>query len=258
MDRLFFGVDFPVKLGVVDIIEDLLESRAGHCEYFATATTLLLRRCGIPARYAVGYAVHERSGRGYVVRQSDAHAWCLVWDNASRKWRDFDTTPTEWIAKEAKHAGPLRWLGDAWNRLRFEWSKIWWGQSQVRQYILWGLLPVLALLLYRILFRQRRRSGSSRGPDGAFAWPGLDSEFYQLERALAERGIPRHPSESLSEWLERAVTATGLDEWRDPLRRLLRLHYRLRFDPQGLNPSDRDALRRETRACLNHCSIAKR
>ena len=32
----------------------LLSSRSGHCEYFATATVLLLRELGIPARYAVG------------------------------------------------------------------------------------------------------------------------------------------------------------------------------------------------------------
>ena len=40
----------------------LLRTHAGHCEYFATATVLLLRQLGIPARYAVGYAVHEASG----------------------------------------------------------------------------------------------------------------------------------------------------------------------------------------------------
>ena len=33
----------------------LLRTRSGHCEYFATATVLLLRQLGIPARYAVGY-----------------------------------------------------------------------------------------------------------------------------------------------------------------------------------------------------------
>src|ERR1017187_4049936 len=47
----------------------LLRTRSGHCEYFATATVLLLRKLGIPARYAVGYAVHESAGRKYVVRR---------------------------------------------------------------------------------------------------------------------------------------------------------------------------------------------
>ena len=62
----------------------LLRTRSGHCEYFATATVLLLRQLGIPARYAVGYAVHECAGQKYVVRQRDAHAWCLVWNPEQR------------------------------------------------------------------------------------------------------------------------------------------------------------------------------
>ena len=37
----------------------LLNSRSGHCEYFAASTVLILRALGIPARYAIGYLVHE-------------------------------------------------------------------------------------------------------------------------------------------------------------------------------------------------------
>ena len=58
----------------------LLKTRAGHCEYFATATVLLLRELGIPARYAVGYAVHETSRQRLRRALRDAHAWCLVWN----------------------------------------------------------------------------------------------------------------------------------------------------------------------------------
>ena len=39
----------------------LFNSKSGHCEYFATATALLLRTAGIPARYAVGYETQEYS-----------------------------------------------------------------------------------------------------------------------------------------------------------------------------------------------------
>ena len=77
-------------------LEDfLLRSRAGHCEYFATATVLLLRAAGIPARYATGYSVQEwspREGR-YLVRVRHAHSWALVYVDGA--WQDFDTTPPE-------------------------------------------------------------------------------------------------------------------------------------------------------------------
>jgi hypothetical protein len=81
-------------------------------------------------------------------------------------------------------------------------------------------------------------------------WPGLDSEFYLLEKKLAERGVPREPSEPVSDWLERGAETSGLADLRAPLHELLRLHYRYRFDPLGLNEADREALRREARACL--------
>ena len=82
-------------------------------------------------------------------------------------------------------------------------------------------------------------------------WPGLDSEFYQLERKLAERGVPRQPDEPLSDWLERALAKNTLTDLRSPLRKLLGLHYRHRFDPNGLDESERNALKREAKICLD-------
>ena len=230
----------------------LLRTRSGHCEYFATATVLLLRRLGFPARYAVGYAVHESAGRKYVVRQRDAHAWCLVWNRNSETWQDFDTTPASWVAAEASRASPLQVLSDGWSRVMFEFAKFRWGQTHLRQYFLWALVPILALLLYQIIFRSRRRrqTRSRREPGATVLWPGLDSEFYQVERRLVERGAGRQPSEPLSAWLRRASREPALAEVRARLGDLLRLHYRYRFDPQGLTQADREALRREATGCL--------
>ena len=224
----------------------LLRTRRGHCEYFATASVLLLRQLGFPARYAVGYAVHEARGRGYVVRQRDGHAWCLVWRAGT--WQDFDTTPASWVQAEEQRASPLQFVSDLWSGLWFEFSKFFWGQGHLRRYILWSLAPVLALLLYQIIFRTRRRRRQQQ--PGLTAWPGLDSEFYQLERLLAQRGVARPASEPLSHWLGRVAADPTLAEARAALQDLLRLHYRYRFDPLGLSPSEREALRREARACL--------
>lgn len=230
----------------------LLKTRQGHCEYFASATVLLLRQAGIPARYAVGYAVHEGSGRKYVVRQRDAHAWCLVWDKARGEWVDFDTTPASWVEAERGRGSPLLWLSDAWSRIRYEFAKVWWGQTNLRQYLLWVLVPALAVLLYQIIFRRgrRRRSGGTREAETPPAWPGLDSEFYLLERKLAERGVPRAPGEPLADWIKRAATAAGPVTWGGALREIVQLHYQYRFDPRGLRDSDRAALRERVHACL--------
>jgi hypothetical protein len=109
----------------------------------------------MPARYAVGYYVHETAGHGYVVRERDAHAWCLVWNG--KTWEDFDTTPASWVGKEGKRARAMQWFSDFWSWVGFQFAKFRWGQSNLRQYILWALVPVLALLLYQIIFRHRRR-----------------------------------------------------------------------------------------------------
>lgn len=230
----------------------LLKTRAGHCEYFATATVLLLREIGIPARYAVGYSVHEAGMDGFVVRQRDAHAWCLVWNGQKQLWEDFDTTPVTWFDIESRHSGGSVWASDLWWWVEFQFSKFR-TQTHLRQYILIGLIPVLALLLFQIA-RQRRRRQEQGTAGKLTAWPGLDSEFYAIENQLAQRGFPRQSNEPLADWLERAVKKPSLEPFRDSLNVLLRLHYRYRFDPKGLSEADREELRQRARECLEQLS----
>ncbi|MDG2380498.1 MAG: DUF3488 and transglutaminase-like domain-containing protein [Pirellulaceae bacterium] len=62
----------------LDPIEDFVANhRTGHCEYFASALTLMLRSQRIPARIVVGYKGGDFNtlGNYYIVRQLHAHAW---------------------------------------------------------------------------------------------------------------------------------------------------------------------------------------
>jgi hypothetical protein len=62
----------------IDPIEDFIANNPrGHCEYFATALTLMLRSQQIPARMIVGYKCDEFNelGHFYQIRQSHAHTW---------------------------------------------------------------------------------------------------------------------------------------------------------------------------------------
>ena len=72
----------------------LFTSRAGHCEYFATAMTIMLRSIGVPARYATGFLPGEYNdvGGDYIIRGSDAHAWVEVFFSGYG-WMTFDPTP---------------------------------------------------------------------------------------------------------------------------------------------------------------------
>jgi hypothetical protein len=167
-------------------------------------------------------------------------------------WSDFETTPASWVEVEKEKFAPLRWLSDSWARLKFELSKFRYGQGAVRKYLLWIVAPGLALLFYQILFRRGRKRQLHRRQDEKFFanWPGLDSDFYRLEKQLATRGVPRGSAEPLGDWLQRVVETPDLAGMQEPLEEVLRLHYRHRFDPLGLNGSDRETLRRETGRCL--------
>ena len=146
-------------------------------------------------------------GKSYIVRQRDAHAWCLIWDKDRRAWRDFDPTPGTWLSAEELKPSWTQRLSDLWARISFEISKFRWGQSHVREYLLWAVLPILGLLLYQILFRTRhRRKGAKKGGLGDEAsWPGMDSEFYELERQLGPAVWPGIPANQL---------ANGWSVWR--------------------------------------------
>jgi protein-glutamine gamma-glutamyltransferase len=228
----------------------LLRAKKGHCEYFATAATLLLREAGVPARYAVGYAVQERAGGQYIVRERHAHAWCLVWRNGA--WEDFDVTPPSWSAVEAARASRLEWLSDAWSRIWFEFSKWRWGVADWRNYVLWVVGPVLGLLLARLLLgkRWKRLRGGKAGAASSPAWPGADSEFFQLESAFAGHGLYRAAHETPLDWLARLRAHPLMAALGESFQDVLRLHYRYRFDPAGLGPTERAELRSTVQQCL--------
>lgn len=235
----------------------LLQTHKGHCEYFATATVLILRELGIPARYAVGWSVQEASGTGFVVRERHAHAWCLAY--YSGHWHDFDTTPGSWVSIENDHASPLQFLFDAWGRLKFEFLKWRSGQSNLRDYVWWIVGPMLLFLLYRLVRRkpgQRSRMKAAAEAE-TLARLGLDSEFYLVEKKLAQFGFVRPPGETLGQFLERALRDARVAAFSDALMALLRVHYRLRFDPLGLIPEEREALRVRVRETLERLGQPK-
>jgi hypothetical protein len=227
----------------------LLETHRGHCEYFATATALLLRQAGIPARYAVGYSVQEGSGKNYVVRQRHAHAWCLVWFQGA--WHDFDTTPADWNSIESAHVSFWEPVSDFFSRLWFEFSKWRWSQSGKRKYVLWVLIPLLVLTLAQLLLKKQWVRFQRHRKTRALAreYPGLDSEFYLLLQQLEEAGFKRGSGETLSTWLERIQASLPVPA--ASLQPIIKLHYQLRFDPKGLTAEDRATLKTEVSAMLD-------
>jgi hypothetical protein len=243
---------FQEKASSEPLRDFLLKTRAGHCEYFATATVLLLRAAGIPARYAVGYSVQEysRLEKAYVLRQRHGHAWALAYVDGA--WRDLDTTPASWSDVEQSRGSRLEPLSDliSWARLRAARLRSRWSQSDGRGLTAWLLLLALAGWIFwkasALVKDSRRAAGASAG---APAVRGADSEFFAVEKELARAGLGRRSEEAPAAWLERIADAVGAAEIA-PLRALLALHYRHRFDPVGLRPDEREELRRSAESWL--------
>jgi transglutaminase-like putative cysteine protease len=165
----------------------LLTSHQGHCEFFASATVLLLRAAGIPARYAIGYAVDEYSPweKRYIVRQRHAHAWTLVYLDGH--WQDLDTTPAIWREAESSPLVLFQKISDLGNWLRFAFSQWRWREGHGMPDSHWFFMVIMVILISYMAFLWRKyrparaaRSRSDSPPEPA--WPGGDSEFYRIEK----------------------------------------------------------------------------
>ena len=207
----------------------LRHTRRGHCEYFATATVLLLRAAGIPARYAVGYVVEDYSTieQAYIARARHAHAWALA--HIDGAWITVDATPSEWYSLEDERASRWQRWQDLGAWLVFRYQRLSQANlSEMTDHLLW-LVPPLAAFLYWRLRRSpmavRAQNDAPRATD-----PTSPSPLTLLLAQLAARGLQPLPGETMAHFLCRAApTASGGVE-RDEL---LRLYYRIRYGAGG-------------------------
>ncbi|HET6889798.1 MAG TPA: DUF3488 and transglutaminase-like domain-containing protein [Pyrinomonadaceae bacterium] len=94
--RSNFGYTLERKAsGSTPLSDFLFNVREGHCEYFSTAMTVMVRTLGIPARVVNGFLPGEynEAAGAYTVRQSDAHSWVEVYFPETDSWITFDPTP---------------------------------------------------------------------------------------------------------------------------------------------------------------------
>lgn len=115
-----YTTDLP-EVGDSPVESFLFDAKRGHCEYFATSATLLLRQRGVPARIVNGFLGGAwNSVGGYLaVRQGDAHTW-VEYVDSSGQWRMLDPTPSSAIAPPNAVVATAREYFDA---LKLFWSK---------------------------------------------------------------------------------------------------------------------------------------
>jgi protein-glutamine gamma-glutamyltransferase len=114
-----YTLDLTGKPGGDPLAYFLFQSRAGHCEYFASAMAVMLRTLGIPSREVNGFLPGEYNSLGgdYIVRASDAHSWVEAYFPGSG-WVIFDPTPPVTEVKPgmfSRLALLADWLELTWN-----------------------------------------------------------------------------------------------------------------------------------------------
>lgn len=232
--RTFFDVDkfeYSLFLAGADrnapITEFLKIDRKGHCEYFAGATAMLMRRMGVPCRYAVGYSLHERGfgEQEWILRGQHAHAWVEayvggtwvnerngdvdVWRCRGGEWVDVDLTPPDWVNFQRSHS---------WYQVGYDWFQgfrtsleLWVNQSGVFDWILTGVILLGLLLLIFVIYRL----GLTRKRKILDTWEqtvretGLLKDF---EKWLTKRVGERPRSMPMATWLRYSLPS-GCDEF---------------------------------------------
>ncbi len=178
-DHVRYTTDIPPLPAGADSVDSFLfGTRRGYCEQISTATVVMLRSLGIPAREAVGYVPgpYNPITDLYDIQAKDAHAWVQVWF-PGWGWQNFDPTAEVPLANPTPGSVLARSFGHSLTRLP------------------WIPLLLTALVVGLIIWLRRRHS---RKPT---SWS------YQVAADLARGGgrigYPRRPDETLTSYGQR-------------------------------------------------------
>jgi len=269
----------PARDGVEDFLFHL---RRGHCEYFASAMTVMCQSLDVRARLVTGFRVDESNriedGR-YAARGLDAHAWTEVYAEPGG-WRVIDATTSRlyepsaavtgwfsWLSREARAFWEDRVVGydqsqqealarglrsgflAAWDASR-DWlrgvgSGLWhfWMTREADRAVVQFLLGLLAVSVVLEGVLIRRAIRRGRQESGQAAAMSLKT-FALLERLFRRHGPPRAKHQTLRDQAAAAVAA-GWPE--DKLLPLLTLYQRVRWGGYTPPPEELDAAKRQMR-----------
>ncbi|MGE0085214.1 MAG: transglutaminase family protein [Desulfococcaceae bacterium] len=246
-DRFSYSLHLNPGQFPTPLADFLVRSRTGHCEYFATATVLLLRAAGIPARYATGFSAHEYSSLEdqILVRDRHAHAWALAWHRGS--WKDIDNTPGTWRPDEEESASSWHFIGDLWSWMVFRFSLWQWHTDKegFSNYLIWLIIPLMLVPARRLWQKKRIRTLPEPGEKSTEIsdYPGKDSPFYQIENRLIGMGFERKPGLPLFRYIRETAFSRGFHQTSLlSAEKILDIHYRYRFDPKGIAGQEKEQM----------------
>jgi hypothetical protein len=175
--RFTYTLDLTGKPGDDPLANFLFKTHAGHCEYFATAMTVMLRTAGVPAREVNGFLPGEYNDLGgdYIVRASDAHSWVEAYFPGTG-WVTFDPTPasSEQSGFFSRFGLYVDWMELNWNEwvINYDFAhQVQMAQNMQRNTRNWTEALRNWFTLQQMRGKQRLKSWLDRSGDITFALP---------------------------------------------------------------------------------------
>ncbi|MCX7600228.1 MAG: transglutaminase domain-containing protein, partial [Armatimonadetes bacterium] len=224
----------------------LFDSHRGHCVHFASATVLLCRCIGLPARFVSGYLEGDAQSTPdvYLVRAKDAHAWAEVFIPRTG-WVEVDPTPP-------RPPTPGELAAHTWDRITgyirlglvatARWALVHIPQALV-------LIAACGIALYALTWYQHRQLLTvhlrNASPRRQVEWA-----YELMARWFAEAGAKRLPNMTPTEHI------AGLgDEW-EPVKpaalSVTQLFCKALYSHHPIRPADGAAAVKAAEAVRDH------
>ena len=233
IERFFAGFTYSTNLKNTSnqsVLSDFLNNtKEGHCEYFATATVLMLRNAGIAARYRTGFMLDEYDSfeNALIARKRDAHAWVIAYIGDT--WVSVDTTPPQWKISDGEGRSLFEPVNDffAWLKLRYEHYRRK-KDAGFNKFLIAAATVLTVFMIVRVYLRKKRVKETL--PDRVkplFRAAGLDSPLYEILDFYEKNGLKRGDSETLRRWIDKNGAELGNNF---DFSGFAKLHEKLRFD----------------------------
>lgn len=208
----------PPRSRVDPIIGFLRSKHAAHCEYFATATVLLLRASGVPARYVTGYVTSEYSDEEayWLARNRDAHAWVEAYDDITGNWFPVESTPGRTyeslslaganyddFSGSSKGPSANDHADDSWFSLVWGWLTSMRATDPLFAIFRFGQIPFFCVLVFLLAKSIYRGYDSSANPEDVKSKQMLQ----RIDRKLKKLSLSRQPHETLHQFASRIENA---------------------------------------------------
>lgn len=212
----------------------LFQSKKGFCEYYASATAILLQLLKIPSQVVIGYqgGEYNENGNFYSIKQKDAHAWVeyLSEDNV---WVRLD--PTQVVAPDRLSIGAVEFekkynqsaslfvklknlitdnntineisnyisfVNYKWNMFLLDFDRD--QQNEILELIkklfvqiVIALFAITLLLIVYQIYKRRRVFDRNK-----------DKMAYLFEKRMSDLGLSRLPNEGPLEWKNRLINTS--------------------------------------------------